>query len=161
MAVIPANRVVNEAGKGIEALRRDVVQFDHQIAGALTEVHTLVYDVDVDVREIQYCSGTVPADNASNVITIFNGTVAGAVQIDTLNYHSAALVAQVPVAHSGSALSNQRVPAGTPISIQVVFGGSDASAGAQIDITVFVEVPIDDMTGAKTTIYQGYDFNQD
>ena len=161
MAIISANRLVNESGKGVESLRAVHMSFDHYIAGAITAVKTVTFDVDVDVREIIYTSGTVPADNAANIITVFNGTVAGNVQIDTLNYHTSAFTVQVPVTHGGSVLNNQRVPAGTPICVQVVFGANDATSGAQIDVDIMVEIPIDDMTGAKMTTYQAYDFNED
>lgn len=157
---IQSNRVTNEAGKGVQALRRLTFAFDHQIAGAISPVKTATYPVDVDVIAITITAGLVPADNSTNKVNIFNGTVAGAHSIASLDISSATgvpLVAQVPVSVP-VVPTYQRVKAGTPISVQAIFGASDAAASAQVAVEIDINIPIDTpYDGAKTTTYQAYD----
>lgn len=155
MAVsIPTNRVANEAGKGIEALRMAMAHLIHTVAGSQSLVAIVgPFDVDIDVRKIVATSGLVPADNASNLLTVYNGLVASNKPIGTLNFHTSLFTLQVPVAVPVTA--NQRVIAGTPICVLGTFAGSDAAAGAVVSVAIFYEIPLSDPS-ANAVSYGAY-----
>lgn len=150
MAVISPHRVVQESGKGVEALRAARVDIFHTVAGSQSPVFAIgPFEVDVDVRRIVCTSGLVPADNASNILKVYNGLVATNHVIATWDWHTVVPVVGVPVVLTLSGF--QRVLAGTPILVAATLAGSDAAAGACLSVTVSYEIPINDPTAMQTT----------
>lgn len=154
---IATNRIRDELGHGLEALRSEAVTCEHTVAGSQTPVAIIgPFDVDVYIRSIWMTAGLVPADNAGNLINIYNGTVAGAVKlVNAYDYHAAAPTAQVPVSLP-LVDSARKLTSGTILSIAPVMAGNDSAAGAQLRFRVNYEVAIQD-PNAKSTTYGAYD----
>lgn len=154
---IARNRIRNEMGKGIEALRQTHLTISHTVAGALAPVIPVgPFDVDVDIVSAYITFGKLLTDAVGNAIDIFNGTVAGAKVAATNDLHAVLPVLQVPTALTVSA-ANKRLKAGTVLSVRLTAGGDDsATTGAYAAVTINYEIPISD-PNAKVTTYSTYD----
>lgn len=154
----PRNRLRLELGKGIEALRHEEVTLSHSVAGALTFTGIIgPFEVDVDVKDVIVTPTVKPATNGSNLLSVYNGTVAGNKKIIT-DLADASFTSQVPV--NGVITGNSRVTAGTPISVVAVFAGSDAATPAGLRVRVGYDICMDGYNNTKNTVYGGYDDGQ-
>lgn len=154
----PRNRRRLEVGKGVEALRHEECGFTHSVSGALTMVNIIgPFETDIDVKDVVITAGTVPTDNASNAVDVFNGTVAGANKIIT-TVDPDGLTIQVP---SFATLDPKytRVLAGTPISVRCVFGGDDSTTPASVYVRIGYDIPLDGYATSRITVTGGYDGN--
>src|ERR1035437_4699452 len=137
----PRNRQKFEVGKGIEALRHEEVSITHSISTGQTLVDIIgPFETDIDVMDVIIVVGTVPADDSSNAVDVFNGTVTGAVKIVT-TVDPDGLTLQVPSSATVLGASN-RVLAGTPITVRVVFGADDSAAPSTVKVRVGYDIPI-------------------
>lgn len=154
---MPRNRVRSEVGKGVEALRYAQVNLVDNLAGNVTYVAVIgPFETDVDVQEVVVTVGAAPA-GTSNLLDVFNGTVAGSVEI-VAQVDPDGLTLQVPSSRTVLE-AGRRVRAGTPITVQGVFPGDNAAAPANISVRVGYDIPVYDPT-AKVTTYGAYDDGQ-
>lgn len=162
---MPRNRVKNELGKGVEALRSGQVTLVDALAGSGTYVGIIgPFETDIDVQEIDITTGIKPAANGANTLDIFNGTVAANAPLMTqltdalATYGWTAQTIQVTV-KPPVIVATQRVVAGSPISVRFVAAGNNAAAPASVTVRIGYDIPIYDQN-AKTTSYGAYDDGQ-
>ena len=139
-------------GKGIEELRDVHVHMPPTATGALTQYAVVgPFEVDYDVEAVIFTS-VVPVSSGTNTMDIFNGTVAGAVNVIT-QFDPDTLTANTPTSKAVLA-AGKRLAAGTVLTLRCVSAAADATE--DVHVLIRLERVIHE-AAAKSVTYGTYE----